>query len=136
MENKRTEEEKLTQAPIMVTLGGKGYNIAPLVMKYSREWRKNALPLITYLVEYARKNDEQGLDAIGEFFTTKTDEIIESFFEYARELNREEIEGIALDGEIITAFMEVFHAFVSPLSKAAKKTPPKKASPRKIGRSL
>ena len=64
-------------------------------------------------------------DAVSELFTTKTDEILDSFFEYARELDRKEIEGIATDGEIITAFMEVFNAFVSPLSKPAMRTPGK-----------
>ena len=124
----RSEEDKLTQAPLIVTLGGKPFEVAPLVIKYSREWRKKSLPLIAFLVGYSRKSEDEMLDAITELFTTKTDEILDSFFEYARDLKREEIELIATDGEIITAFMEVFNAFVSPLSKAVVTAPKKKAS--------
>ena len=126
MVQERTEEDKLTQAPLIVTLGGKKYEIAPLVIKYSREWRKTSLPLITYLIMYSRKSEDDMEDGIAELFTTKTDEIIESFFEYGKDLPRDEIEEIATDGEIIAAFLEVFNAFVSPLSEPAMKAPVKK----------
>ena len=128
----RTEEEKLTQSPLKVILGGKEYKVAPLVIKYSGEWRKKSLPLIAFLIGYSRKSEDEMLDAITELFTTKTDEILDSFFEYARDLNRDEIESIATDGEIISAFLEVFNAFVSPLSEAAVTAPTKKA--RKVSR--
>ena len=127
----RSEEDKLTQAPLVVTLGGKPFEVAPLVIKYSREWRKKSMPLISFLIGYSRKGKEDGEDGVEELFTTKTDEIIESFFEYAKDLPRQEIEGIATDGEIITAFIAVFNVFVSPLSKAVNQAPRKKktASP-------
>lgn len=126
----RTEDEKLTKASLTVTLGDKEYEVAPLVIKYSRDWRKNSLPLIQYLIAYSQKSEDDMLGAVSELFGSKTDEIVESFFEYARDLDRDEIEGIATEGEIITAFMEVFNAFVSPLSKPAVKTPAKKTSSR------
>lgn len=117
----RTEEDKIVQAGIKVSLGGKEYAIAPLVIKYSGEWRKKALPLIGHLLQYSRltkgKSNSQEMEAaFTELFTTKTDEILASFFEYARDLPRDEIESNATDGEIILAFMEVFNAFVAPLS--------------------
>lgn len=132
----RSEEDKLIQKPLKVILGGKEYNIAPLVIKYSGEWRKKSLPLIQFLIGYGRKSEDEMLDAVTELYTTKTDEIIESFFEYARFDNktREEVEGIATDGEIIIAFMEVFNAFVSPLSEPAMKAPGKKAQVGKRSR--
>ena len=130
MEN-RSEEDKLTQKPLKVILGGKEYGIAPLVIKYSGEWRKKSMPLIAFLIGYSRKSEEDMEDGVAELFTTKTDQIIESFFEYARELDRGEIEAIATDGEIITAFMEVFNAFVSPLSEAAVTAPGKKSAVKK-----
>ena len=119
----RTEEEKITQAGIKVTLGGREHEIRPLVIKYSGEWRKKSVPLIAYLSKYSKRKDME--EAVTELFTTKTDEILDSFFEYARELDRDEIEGIATDGEVILAFVEVFNAFVSPLAIA----PEKKSSP-------
>ena len=131
----RTEEEKLTQAPLKVILGGKEFDVAPLVIKYSREWRKKSMPLITFLIQYSRKSEDDMEDSIEELFGAKTDGIIESFFEYAKDLPRPEIEEIATDGEIITAFMEVFSKFVSPLSEAAKQAPLGKAPTRKATRS-
>ena len=48
----RSEQEKLVRAPLKVTLGGKEFPIAPLVIKYSGEWRKKSLPLISFLIHY------------------------------------------------------------------------------------
>lgn len=123
----RNEDDKVTQSGIKVILGGKEFEIRPLVIKYSKEWRKKSLPLLACLFQYSRLtsdetqgNAEELERAFTDLFTTKTDEILDSFFEFARELPREEIEGIATDGEVILAFMEVFNVFVAPLSVAAK----------------
>lgn len=116
----RTEEQKLLQSPLKVMLGGKEYEIKPLVMRYSAEWRKKAMPLIGFLIHYTHLSPEEQEQTILELFRTKLDEIIESFFEYARELPRKDVEESATDVEILLAFMEVFNAFVSPLSGAAK----------------
>jgi len=131
----RTEEQKLLQEGTVVILGGEEVKIRPLVSRYSGEWRKKSIPLITSLLAYEHLKDTAGnteevREFLNEFFTTKTDQIIDSFFEYARELKREEIDLIATDGEIITAFMEVFNVFVAPLSVSPV---PK---PKKITRSL
>ncbi len=125
----RTEEEKLTQAPLKVTLGGVEYKIAPLVIKYSGEWRKNALPLISFLIGYSQRSEQDMLAGVEELFGEKQDAVIESFFEYARfsAEQREKVETSATDVEILTAFMEVFNAFVSPLSKPVKKAPARRA---------
>lgn len=122
-DKERTEEDKITQAGIVVTLGGTEYTIAPLVIKYSRDWRKKAVPLIGDLYRFSRTAlDEGELEGvITQLFTGKTDAIIDSFFEYARDLPRDKIEESATDGEIILAFMEVFNAFVAPLSAKVTK---------------
>jgi len=121
--SKRTEEDKILQNGIKVILGGKEYSIRPLVIRYSGAWRKKSIPLVASLMRFTsfmsevKPGNTEGLEqAVTEMFTTRTDEMLDSFFEYARELNREEIEGIATDGEVIDAFMEVFNAFVAPLS--------------------
>ena len=100
----RTEEEKVVQAGITVILGGQEYKIRPLVIKYSREWRKKSIPLISYLVKWSKTEEKDYEEAIEELFTTKTDEIVDSFFEFARDLKREEIEELATEGEVFTAF--------------------------------
>ena len=124
----RTEEDKINQSGIKVILGGKEYEIRPLVIRYSGEWRRKSLPIIGSLMKYSRLvsedipgNSEELEQTIIELFTTKTDEMLDSFFEYARDLDRKEIENIATDGEIILAFMEVFNAFVAPLSAMPSK---------------
>ena len=134
----RTEEQKLLREGTVVILGGEEYRIRPLVSRYSGEWRKKSIPLITSLLAYEHLKDSKGnteelREFLNEFFTTKTDEIIDSFFEYARELDREEIEGIATDGEIITAFMEVFNVFVAPLSVSPAPKVKEEASPSQSG---
>ncbi len=122
----RTENQILGKEGITVILGGKEYEIHPLVIKYSGEWRKKSMPLIGFLMGYSRlaaQGDSVALqEAVTELFTIKTDEILDSFFEYGRELPRNEIEETATDGEIIRAFMEVFNAFVAPLSRTAPAT--------------
>ena len=122
----RTENQILGKEGITVMLGGKEYEIHPLVIKYSGEWRKKSMPLIGFLMGYSRlaaQGDSVALqEAVTELFTIKTDEILDSFFEYGRELPRDEIEETATDGEIIRAFMEVFNAFVAPLSRTAPTT--------------
>lgn len=131
----RTEEDIVTQAGIKVILGGKEHIIAPLPIRYSREWRKKAMPLLSHLFQYSRLaptgkiEDTRKLEeAFTELFTTKTDEILDSFFEFARDLDREEIEKVATDGEVILAFMEVFDVFVAPLSGVVPKTKEKPAA--------
>jgi len=50
----------------------------------------------------------------------KGHKIIESFFEYAKELNREEIEAIATDAEMSVAFQEVIKV-TFPLAESPMK---------------
>ena len=117
----RTEEEIVAQSGIKVILGGEEHFIKPLVIKYSGEWRKKAIPLISNLFSFAESKDPEVLQtAMQELFLEKTDEMLDCFFMYARDLDRKEIEEIATDGEVIVAFLEVYKAFVDPLSKAAE----------------
>lgn len=106
----RTEEQIVTRAPIVVIFGEKKYDIAPLVIKDSREWRRKAIQLMAPLPQYAQvtmENPEEFSRVLTEMLVTMPDQVIELFFEYAKDLNREEIEGIATDAEMVTAFEEV-----------------------------
>ena len=108
--NVRTEEEKLVRAPIVVILGGNKYEIAPLVIRDSREWRKKAIALMAPLPGLIKTNTDD-MDAFGkvlaELLVTMPDQVLDLFFEYAKDLNRKEIEGIATDAEMAEAFGEV-----------------------------
>lgn len=108
----RTEEEKVSRAPIVVVFGGKEFNVAPLVIRDSREWRKKVANLIAPLPELVKTTmADDDPEAFGKVLTemlvNMPDQVITLFFEYAKDLNREEIEGIATDAEMATAFEEV-----------------------------
>ena len=116
----RTEEQKVAQASIVVTLGGKTYEIAPLVIRDSREWRKKAIALIAPLPGIAgiTIDDEKGFgDALTQLLVTMSDQVVDLFFEYAKDLDKEEIEGIATDAELRDAFAEVMK-IAFPLAEA------------------
>ena len=117
----RSEEDKVTQATIDVTLGGKEYKIAPMVIRDSREWRKKVIKLIGPLPGLVNINtdDAGGFEqALTALLVTMPDEVIALFFEYAKDLNQEEIEAVATDAEIAKAFEEVI-AVAFPLAQSA-----------------
>ena len=106
----RTEEEKVVRAPIVVILGGNEYNIAPLVIRDSREWRKKAAIFQAAVAKYASVDSNNPVEfekSLIEMLTDRFDQTIDLFFDYAKDLDPEEIEGKATDGEIVVAFQEV-----------------------------
>ena len=116
----RTEEDKLTQAPIVVILGGKEHNIAPLVIRDSREWRKKVISLIAPLPGLSKVTTDD-MDSFEEalktLLVTMPDQVIELFFDYAKDLSQEEIELVATDAEMAKAFEEVV-AVAFPLAQS------------------
>ena len=106
----RTEEQKLIQAPIVVILGGREYEIAPLVIKYSREWRKKVIGLIAPLPALVKTTMDETADfenVFTQMMIVMPDQVLDLFFEYAKTLDRDEIEDIATDAEMAKAFEEV-----------------------------
>jgi len=119
----RTEEQKVAQAPIVVTLGGKDYEIAPLVIRDSRVWRKNyaeATAPLFELVNAAIENTEDFGNVVKQMMVIMPDKVIDLFFEWAKDLNREEIEGLTTDAEMAVAFGEVVKIAL-PLSESLPK---------------
>jgi len=124
----RTEEQKAFQEPIKVILGGVERDVKPLVIKYSRPWRKKVIDIISTLPKYAQADTnkpEEFAEAVKVLLVESQDDIIDLFFEYARELPREEIEDVATESEIAVAF-EVVLNLAFPLSETlpAMMTPP------------
>jgi len=112
MVEERTEEQKVFRDPIKVTLGGRGYDVIPLVIKYSRPWRKKVIGLISGLPKYAKANTdnpEEFAEAVNALMVESQDAIIDLFFDYAKDLNRDEIEAMATEGEIAVAFEAVMN---------------------------
>jgi len=125
----RTDEQKMFQESTIVMLGGKEYKVAPLVIKYSRPWRKRVIELVSGLPKYMKvttDNPEAFAEAIKVMMVDSQNEIIDLFFEYARDLDRNEIEDIATEAQIAVAF-EVVMNLAFPLSE----TLPAVMSPQK-----
>ena len=107
---KRTEDDIVTQGPITVILGGEEYPIPPLVIRDSREWRKKVIKLIVPLpgmVKTTMADPEAFEDSLNQILVSMPDQMLDLFFEYAKDLNKEEIEGKATDNELARAFEEV-----------------------------
>jgi len=131
----RTEEQKVFQEPIKVTLGGREYDVSPLVIKYSRPWRKKVISLISGLPKYAKANTdnpEEFAAAINALMVESQDQIIDLFFEYARDLNRDEIEEIATEADIAVAFQVVMN-LAFPLSETLPQMMTPSPSPSRKG---
>lgn len=117
----RTEEDKVVQAGIKVILGGVEYSIPPLVIRDSREWRRKVIALIAPLPELTPKSIDTTEDfenALTTLLVTMSDRVVDLFFEYAKELNQEEIEAVATDAELSQAFREVIEV-AFPLAQNA-----------------
>ena len=124
----RTEEQKAFQEPIKVILGGVEHDVKPLVIKFSRPWRKKVIELISTLPKYAQADTnkpDEFAEAIKVLMVESQDTIIDLFFDYARDLPREEIEEVATESEVAIAFQGVM-ALAFPLSETlpAMMTPP------------
>lgn len=107
---KRTEEEILSQAPVIVKLGGKDFKVKPLVIKEAREWRRKVVEVIVKLPDHLNATTDAPEDfdaALKALLVTMQDTILDLFFEYAKDLNRDEIEGIATEEEIADAFSRI-----------------------------
>lgn len=108
----RTEEQIVARASVMVILGGKEYGITPLVIRDSREWRQKVIKLIAplpQLVSTTLNVNDPGIfeGALTQMLVTMPEQVADLFFQYAKDLDREEIEGIATDEELAKAFEEV-----------------------------
>ena len=116
----RSETDKLFHLPVVVKLGGSDYSIAPLVLKESRKWRAKVAELLGKLPGYAKATTDDPVEfeqAIQGIMVTMPDVIVNLFFDYARDLNRDEIEAIATEAEIADAFTKVLE-MAFPLARS------------------
>ena len=119
----RSEEDKLTQSPILVTLGGKEYAIRPLVIRESREWRRKLVGIFKMLPKYLNMttdNPEGFSEALNEMLIEMPDMVTDLFFSYAKDLDRDEIESTTIEQDLSVAFQEVIK-YAFPLSQSLMK---------------
>jgi hypothetical protein len=119
----RTEEEKVVQAPIVIILGGQEYNVKPLVIRDSRIWRQKVADLLGNIPKHITPDSDKPDEfkvALQSLMSTVPDAIIDLLFDYAVDLDREEIEGIATDAEIGIAFTKILEV-AFPLTQSLVK---------------
>lgn len=120
----RTEEQKLIQEPVKVVFGGKEFPVKPLVIKESRAWRQRVISVLTELPQLTKMtSDDVGKfsSALESLLVTMPDTVIDLFFSYAKDLDREEIESIASDSEMAVAWDKVVE-LAFPLLQGLVKT--------------
>jgi len=128
---KRTEEQKVISAPIKVILGGQEYGIPPLVIRDSILWRQKVIPLLIPLPKALNTKERKGLlglfhkgktedvfgAAIKELLVTMPNAVLDLFFDYAKDLNRKEIEEQATEAEVEEAFNKILE-IAFPLARS------------------
>jgi len=119
MENKRSQDQIVTQAPILVSLGGKQYQIKPLAIKESRGWRKKFAEVLGTLPLFVKPTatPKQFNEVINGMFLDVPDKIMDLIFEYAKDLPREEIEAVATDAEMAKVFESILEV-AFPLARS------------------
>ncbi len=110
MAKERSEEEKVLQLPVMVVFGGKKHEIKPLPLKLAVPWVKEVAEMLVGTVSLAGVSSDNSKEfgvALSDLLIKSPEKVVNLFFQYAKDLNREEIEGTATTSELITAFEEV-----------------------------
>lgn len=116
----RSEEDKVTQAPLVVALGGKEYEVRLLTILEARAWRKQMAKMLGALPAYAKAttDDAPAFEAaVSAMLSTMPDQVADLFFAYAKDLPRDEIEKAATEVELALAFDAVM-AVAFPLLRS------------------
>ncbi|MGD0794952.1 MAG: hypothetical protein ABR958_05095 [Dehalococcoidales bacterium] len=125
---KRTEDDKIAQAPLELILGGQKYLVKLLVIKESRAWRQKLIKILAKIPKAITNNPDEFRETLNATLVVMPDQIVDLVFDYARELNREEILAQASDMEMATAFwqiVEVAFPLVTSLAKSMKRIAPR-----------
>lgn len=116
----RTEEQKLTQSPIIIVLGEKEYEVKPLVIKDSRMWRAEVAKLLGSLSQYTgitTDTPDKFMEAMQAMLVAMPDAVVNLVFSYAKSLDREAIECVATDAEMARAFNQIIEV-AFPLARS------------------
>ena len=106
----RTEEQKIYQDGITVILGGRDYIVRPLKLREEREWRQKLAATMATLPAFAKATSadpDSFAVALETLMVNIPDQVIDLFFSYAKELDRELIEEEATGHEVAEGFKQV-----------------------------
>ena len=116
----RDEEQIVTQTPLSVKFGGKEYQIRPLVIKESREWRRKIAEMLGRLPYYVGATTDKPEDfqqALNGMLIDMPDKVVDLVFEYGKDLPRDEIEAVTTDAEMAKAFESILEV-AFPLARS------------------
>lgn len=105
MPKERTEEQILTKAPLVVTLGSKSYQLPILTVIPMQEWRKKVIEAATEIGSLG-----VSLSGLGTAFIAFPEKIAALVFDYAQKLPKDEIldlENGATEEQFSLAFSEI-----------------------------
>ena len=103
----RTEMQKIIMEPIEVNLGDKTYPIKPLPIKQAIPWLKKVVDLLIGSISLSqiKANDTETMQsAMQKIMIDNPGLIVDLVFDYAKNLNREEIENTASSAQLMKAF--------------------------------
>jgi len=106
----RSEEQIISQAPVIVHFGGKEYQVKLLNIKDARAWRAELSEMMGQLspaVNATTDTPERFQEAMNSLLVDMPDKITDLVFSYAIDLPREEIEAVATDAEMALAFESI-----------------------------
>jgi len=122
----RTEEDILLQRPIEVTLAGKSYEIALLPIRAQAAWRRKIVPLYTEflgLSEVDSDDPEAFRAGMMRVLAGGPDDLIDLFFEYAVDLDKDEILDTATEWEVAEALRQIVAVVIpAPLLESLRGT--------------
>jgi len=116
----RSEEQIVNQDSLVVKFGGKEYQIRPLIIKESREWRKKIAEMLGQLPQYVTATTNKPDDfkqALNGMLVEMPDKVVDLVFEYGKDLPRDEIEAVATDAEMAKAFESILEV-AFPLARS------------------
>lgn len=113
----RTENQVLLMQPFEVILAGKTHEIKLLPIRRAIAWRKKVVPLISgflTLEGISTDTPEEFMAGMMGYLSDKPEEILDLFFEYACDLDRDEIEATATEWEVAAVFSQIAEAVIKP----------------------
>lgn len=107
----RTEQDKITQAPIKVTFGEKQYEIKPLRVLKQQEWRAKARDVLGPIVDelqVIRTANNTLVTGLPTAIAPFADKVTELLFAYAPNLPQDKILDEATEEQVAVAFSQIW----------------------------
>ncbi len=112
----RNEDDILLQRPIEVTLAGEPHTIKLLPIRAQAEWRRKVVPLLSGFLGLSNLSTDDPAEfeaGLASILIETPEKMLDLFFDYARDLDRDEIENTATEAEVAVAFEKIV-AIVMP----------------------